>query len=98
MNSFFYREGDGGIYLRVKVVPNSTKETLSYEKFRKQLKIKVSSPPEKGKANERLLELVSEKFDSDACIVKGLTSREKTLFLIPNGSTEELIGKIEEFS
>lgn len=44
------------------------------------LKVKVTSPPEKGKANEEVVELLAERFHvkkSDITILSGLKSRKK---------------------
>ncbi len=65
--------------LRVKVKPSSKKE-LVRRLNKDTLEVKVSAPPEKGKANRRVLELIAEHFGikkSSVRIVKGKTSREK---------------------
>jgi uncharacterized protein len=46
------------------------------------LKVRVSAPPIEGKANERLIELMSSIIRvprSDITIIKGRTSRKKTI-------------------
>ena len=47
-------------------------------------KVRVSEPPEKGKANDRVLELVAEYFKvskSKVFLVSGNTYREKTIMI-----------------
>ncbi len=65
--------------LKVKVKPNAKKEAVIplgdnlYE-------VRVNAPPEKGKANERLLELLAEHLNvskSKLKILKGHTARSK---------------------
>lgn len=69
--------------ISVKVKPNSREnsikqvETGIYE-------VRVSVPPEKGKANERVIELLSKELKiakSRITLIKGETSKEK-LFII----------------
>jgi len=65
----------------VKVKTKAKKEKI--EKISEsQFKIWVKSAPEKGKANERIIELFSEYFEtakSNIEIVSGITSKNKTL-------------------
>ncbi|MCD4831762.1 MAG: DUF167 domain-containing protein [Anaerohalosphaeraceae bacterium] len=52
--------GDGSITFGVKVVPGSSRTTLAgfYDGM---LKVKISAPPEKGKANKALLVFLADK-------------------------------------
>ncbi|WP_461831724.1 DUF167 domain-containing protein [Aquifex sp.] len=65
--------------IKVKVKPKSKKEEirkLSEEEY----EVKVKEPPEKGKANERVIELLSRFFGvpkNKLKIVRGETSRLK---------------------
>ena len=65
----------------VHVVPKSSRnEILGF--FKGKLKVKVSAPPEDDKANDRLIELVSDAFDvpkSKVKILRGHTSRLKII-------------------
>lgn len=48
-------------------------------------KIRVQEPPEKGRANERVLELVAEYFNvpiSNVTLKHGVSSRMKTILVI----------------
>ncbi len=67
--------------LMVKITPNAHKNSL--EGFQNGvLKVKIHAPPDKGKANEELIEFLSESFSlpkSHIRIVSGHTSRLKKL-------------------
>lgn len=72
--------------ITVKVKPNAREnsikliETGIYE-------VKVSVPPEKGKANERVIELLSKELKtakSRINLVKGETSKEKIFIIEEN--------------
>jgi len=67
--------------LRVRVKPSSKREGVrSLDEG--SLEVRVGAPPEKGRANERLIELVSEYYGvrkSDVRILKGASSRNKLL-------------------
>ncbi len=72
--------------LTVKVKPNAAKNELKKitEDF---YEVKVSVPPEKGKANERVIELLSEYFKvpkSKIVLISGITYREKIFEIPPN--------------
>ncbi|WP_457601619.1 DUF167 domain-containing protein [Hydrogenivirga sp.] len=65
--------------VNVRVKPGSRKEKV-VEVSEDRLEVRVSAPPEKGKANERLIELLAKHFKvpkSKVKIVRGKTSREK---------------------
>lgn len=67
--------------ISVKVFPNSPKKSV-VKKEDGSLEVRFSAVPEKGKANERLLDLVSEFFGvspSRVKILKGAASRNKLL-------------------
>lgn len=65
--------------ISVKVITRAKKEEIqkiSDDSYR----IKVSTPPEKGRANERIIELLAEEFGvkkQDIRIVSGETSNRK---------------------
>jgi uncharacterized protein (TIGR00251 family) len=65
----------------VKVKPSAKKEGVSVN-ANGMLEVAVAAPPEKGKANERLIELLAEHFGvAKSCIkiVSGHTSRSKVV-------------------
>ncbi len=68
------------VRVRVRVIPRAKNEGIVEENG--TLVIRVRDPPEKGKANKRVIELVARYFNvpkSKVEIVKGHTSREKVL-------------------
>jgi len=69
------------VIISVKVFPNSPKKSVVKTEDG-SLEVRFSAVPEKGKANERLLDLVSEFFGvspSRVKILKGAASRNKLL-------------------
>ncbi|MCD6575678.1 MAG: DUF167 domain-containing protein [Nanoarchaeota archaeon] len=66
--------------VEVKVVPKSSK--ISVEKKNGKLHVKLTAPPEKGKANKQLVEVLAEHFGvskSKVKILKGETSHNKVV-------------------
>lgn len=67
--------------IRVKAVPGSRKNQLAGP-LGDRLKVKVAAPPEGGKANEAILELLAEKLrvkPRDLAILTGHASPEKAI-------------------
>jgi hypothetical protein len=65
----------------VTVRPGSTKPGIHRIKDR-EFKVKVKSPPEKGKANKEIVERLAEYFNvskSQIIILRGHTSRKKII-------------------
>ncbi|MFA0742173.1 MAG: hypothetical protein DFNUSKGM_002294 [Candidatus Fervidibacter sacchari] len=65
----------------MKVKPSAKKEGISVS-TNEMLEVAVSAPPEKGKANERLIELLAKHFGvakSKIRIVSGHTKRQKVI-------------------
>jgi uncharacterized protein (TIGR00251 family) len=62
--------------LCIRVIPNSSSYSMEYDKWRKELKIKVKALPIKGKANKDVLNYLSEYFESPV-IVSGATTKSK---------------------
>ena len=64
--------------LKVKVIPKSSQnKIIPVDDF---LKIKITTAPEKGKANKQVIKMLAKKFNvptSQIEIVRGLTSQEK---------------------
>ena len=66
--------------IRVRVVPGSRREGI--EEDGDVLVVRVRAPPERGKANRRVIELLSEYFGvskSEIEIVRGSRSRDKVV-------------------
>lgn len=69
--------------LRVRVVPGASRNQVAGE-IQDRLRLRIQSPPVEGAANRELVKYVAGLFDlgkSRVKIVKGDTSREKTLLL-----------------
>ena len=74
------REVEDGLIIKVKIVPNSSKNDIVLEN--EFIKGKVTAQPIENKANKALVEFVSKKFKipkTSIEILKGDTSKEKTL-------------------
>jgi len=64
----------------VHVIPKAKKQSVETE--RNKLKVKIHAPPEKGKANQEVINLLSEYFKvskSKIKILKGQTSKNKQI-------------------
>ena len=69
--------------VNLKVIPNSKRPEIKREK--EYFKIKVDAPAKEGKANKRLLELLSDYFSlpkSRIKIIKGENSRNKVVEIL----------------
>ena len=89
------RQSDGGVVLAVKVVPASSKSAIAGE-LNGMLKIKISAPPEKGKANKCLIDFLAERLGvrkNAVSIVSGATSPVKKV-LIADLTVEDVLGKL----
>ena len=74
------KETQEGLLIRIKIVPNSSKNGLIIED--EFIKVKVTAQPIENKANKALVEFLSKRFKvpkTSIEIVKGETSKEKTL-------------------
>lgn len=90
MDQKILEQKENGTLLRVKVKASSEKfEVGETNPWRNHLKIKVSSPAEKGKANRELLNELKSILDRDVEIISGRKSREKKL-LIKKDLVEEV--------
>lgn len=79
------KETSDGLLIRIKIVPNSSKNDLIIEE--EFIKVKVTAQPIENKANKALIEFLSMKFKvpkTSIEIVKGDTSKEKTLLFSIN--------------
>lgn len=74
------RDTDQGLVIKIKIVPNSSKNDLIIED--EFVKVKVTAQPIENKANKALIEFLSKRFKvpkTSIEILKGETSKEKTL-------------------
>ena len=83
MSAPFLRDGDGGVYLAVKLQPRASRESIQGA-HGNELKIAVTAPPVDSAANEALIEMLSDLLGvsrSGVRIVRGQTSRHKSVFI-----------------
>ena len=76
------KESRDGLVIRVKIVPNSSKNDIVLEE--EFIKVKVTAQPIENKANKALVEFLSKTFKvpkTSIEILKGDTSKEKTLLI-----------------
>jgi hypothetical protein len=70
--------------LNVKVIPRSSKNEIA-EMPDGTLKIKITAPPVEGAANERIIELLADKFNvAKSCIsiLKGQKGKNKVVEIL----------------
>jgi len=80
MANLSIQEGDDGVVLAAKIVPGSSGRTRICGLLDGMLKVKISAPPEQGKANECLLKFLSKELGvkkNAVSIVAGKTSPVK---------------------
>lgn len=74
------KDVNDGIVVRLKIVPNSSKNDIVLED--EFIKVKITAQPIENKANKALIEFLSKRFKipkTSIEILKGDTSKEKTL-------------------
>lgn len=94
MVSVRYSVKNGALIFDVKAVPGAKKAGVSGE-HNGALKVKLLSPPDKGRANDELAGLLAKLAGvraSAVMIIKGEHSREKTVSLLGCGA--EILDKI----
>jgi len=70
------------LHLTIKVIPNAPKTEVAGQMDNGVIKIKISAPPQKGKANQELLRFLERAFDvakGEVLITSGETSRLKNV-------------------
>jgi uncharacterized protein (TIGR00251 family) len=92
------RETKEGIILNVRVIPRSSKSGLAGF-HGNALKIKITSPPVEGKANEECIRFFADLFDipiRNIAITGGATSRNKRISItgIKKSTAESIISKL----
>lgn len=88
----------GGVRLHLFIQPKSSKNEV-VGSHNGLLKIKITAPPVDGKANECLIEFLSDVFDipkRDITIIRGETGRNKTVELsgVTAQVAQEVLGLI----
>ena len=84
------KETEQGLVIKIKIVPNSSKNDIIIEDG--FIKVKVTAQPIENKANKALIEFLSKSFKipkTSIKILKGETSKEKTLLLSTLDKTKQ---------
>ena len=95
MEQLKIQQSANAVVFSVKVVPRSSKTAVS-GLLGGMLKVKLAAAPEKGKANESLVEFLAETLGvkrNTITITSGLTSPVKTI-QITGTSTETILQKL----
>ena len=71
--------------IRVKVIPRSAKTELAGEMSDGTLKVRIAAPPEKGKANEALVEFLAVHFGVARAAVEIVSGHSAALKLVRIG-------------
>ncbi len=77
----FLHPAPGGVDIHVKVVPGASRDTIAGP-LGDTLKLRVSAPPEKGKANKAVCKLLADALGihtRDVEVVSGHTASRKTI-------------------
>ena len=87
---------EAGLTLQIRILPNSSKnEIITGDGF---LKIKITAQPIENKANKALIEFLSKQLKvpkTKIQIVKGETSKDKTLFFkVDSHKKSEIITRL----
>ena len=89
--SSLIKEIQEGLIIKIKIVPNSSKNDIILED--EFIKVKVTAQPIENKANKALIEFLAKRFKvpkTSIEILKGDTSKEKTLFFKINNNEKRL--------
>jgi uncharacterized protein (TIGR00251 family) len=70
----------GGVELRLKVVPGASRSAVAGV-LGDRLKVRISAPPEGGKANRAVEDLLAELTGCVCTVTSGHGSPQKTLFV-----------------
>ena len=73
----------GGFEVDVWVVPGSSRDAV-IGTHGNALNVRVSAPPDRGRANDAVAALLSEHFGAPATLLRGHTSRTKTYRVGPD--------------
>jgi uncharacterized protein (TIGR00251 family) len=95
MTQLILQQNNNSVTLKVKVVPRSSRTAIAGI-LNGMLKVKLSAAPEKGKANESLVEFLADTLGvkkNAISITSGHTSPVKTI-QITGVSTESLLDKL----
>ncbi len=76
------KSNEKGILLELRVSPGKNQFSFQgFDKWANALKVNTASQPENGKANKELIKELEKFFNAKAEILKGKTSRKKTVLV-----------------
>ena len=88
-----FQETDKGTRVRLRVKPNASRSKILGTVLRADgltyLEVAVTAPPEDGKANKSIIELLAKSWKikkSDISIISGEHSRDKVVLVLDNNS------------
>ncbi len=82
---------DDGILVNIEVSSKSKKFEISgYNKWREEIEVRITSVPQKGKANKEIIKEFTNLTKSPVEIVSGLKSHHKTLKIYDISESEFL--------
>ncbi len=95
--NFLKKNSEKEFLLNVIVIPNSKKQTINFEE--NSVRITLTSPPTKNKANKELLKLLKKKFGPETDqiqLLSGLKSHDKIISLVfkEKLSIEQIVNKL----
>lgn len=89
------RTVNNGMEIEVLISPrSSTSGTGDVNKWRRRLTVSIKSPPLDGRANKEVKELFEGITGCKCEIIRGWTSRQKTIFI--RGNSAEVLKKLRE--
>ncbi|MGM0510549.1 MAG: DUF167 domain-containing protein [Thermoplasmatota archaeon] len=78
------KSGDGGVYLDLKISPNAEKNSIEgVNPWRNNLTISIKAEPREGRANQELIDFLSDMFHIDMNMIKitkGAKTSQKRIF------------------
>ena len=77
-----YKKTKHGITIEIKVEPRSSQKAIAGVMDNNVLKVKLTSPPVEGAANEQLIELLSEELKikkTEIKVIRGHASKRKVV-------------------
>lgn len=73
-------EHSDGVTVRVRVVPGASRTEVK-GRYGDMIKIRISAPPEGGRANRAVVDLLEDLIGGSVEIVKGAASQSKTVLI-----------------
>ena len=86
------RETKKGLEIRVRVSPNSSRDSICFREG-EAVSVKLKSPPIDGRANRELIKIISKRLGvapSKVIVSRGSTSRDKTLLVQEVSETDAI--------